>query len=57
MKDQMERACGLELPPGLNGVDYKQHFVRAPMSLHPPKENAATGKFNPSQVMKMCMGR
>lgn len=56
-KEENSKACYLEMPPGLNGVRYKQDFVRAPMSLHPPKENAAKEKFGGHSAMGMCMGK
>lgn len=56
-KNEMERAPYFEMPPGLNGIKYKQDFVRAPMSLHPPKHNAEKEKFGHPEAMSMVMGK
>lgn len=38
MKDSSEMyTCELEMKGGLNGIDYPQKFVRAPLSQHPSK--------------------
>lgn len=52
-----ERAPYLEMPGGLNGIVYKQDFVRAPMSLHPPKQNAVKDKFEATKAMDMSLGK
>jgi hypothetical protein len=57
MDKQNDRAPYLEMPPGLNGVVYKQDFVRAPSSLHPPKQNADKGKFDGNKAMDVCLGK
>lgn len=59
MKDSTEMyTCGLELKGGLNGVKYKQEFVKAPMSQH-PSPAPSSGKEVPvsDMAMKMSMGK
>jgi hypothetical protein len=57
MDKQDGRAPYLEVPPGLNGIQYKQDFVRAPMSLHPPKQNAVKDDFVGSKAMDITLGK
>jgi hypothetical protein len=57
MKEVIEGACGLDMPPGLHGVDYKQKFVKAPLSEHPSKA-PSQGKEVPAndEAMKISLG-
>jgi hypothetical protein len=57
MDKKEDRAPYLEMSPGLNGIVYKQDFVRAPMSLHPPKQNAHKDDYMASKAMDMCLGK
>ena len=50
-------ACELELKGGLNGVDYKQKFVKAPLSDHPSYLKAGHEGVNAPRIMKMVMGK
>lgn len=56
-KEEKDHACALELSPGLNGVDYKQKFVQAPMSAHPKCYHRSEDKFEDSGAMKITMGK
>ena len=57
MKEEKDRAVGLELAPGLNGIRYDQKFVRAPKSAYPTKASP-NGKEVPvnDPAMKMSCG-
>jgi hypothetical protein len=56
-KELSDKACYLDMANGYHGLPYRQQFVRAPLSQHPPKENRATGKFEASEAMNVSMGR
>jgi hypothetical protein len=57
MNDADNEACGLELKGGLNGVKYKQDFVKAPKSQH-PSPAPSSGKEVPKndEAMRMSLG-
>ena len=57
MDKQNDRAPYLEMSPGLNGIVYKQDFVRAPMSLHPLKQSAPKDDFRASKAMDISLGK
>lgn len=57
MDKQNDRAPFLEMPPGINGIVYKQDFVRATMSLHPPKQNAVKDNFEGHRAMDVTLGK
>lgn len=53
MKEMDEKyACGLELEGGYHGHHYSQKFVKAPMSLHPPKSPNSGKEVSASETMK-----
>jgi hypothetical protein len=49
-----DKAPSLELPPGLNGVDYKQKFVRAKMETSYPCNHEAE-KTPHEKVMRQVL--
>ena len=50
-----EKACGLELPPGLH-VDYKQKFIKAKPETHPCNYEAQKVPEN-DKAMRMSLGK
>lgn len=59
MKDSTELyTCSLEMKGGLNGIDYPQKFVKAPLSQH-PSPAPSSGKEMPqgTEAMRITMGR
>lgn len=58
MKDSTElHTCSLEMKGGLNGVDYPQKFVRAPMSQHPSPAPKDADKVAHKLAMQVTMGK
>lgn len=58
MKDYVDKACGLELPPGLeSGIKYNQNFVKAkPQGPYPCNYSAEKVPVGDA-AMKMSLGK
>lgn len=53
-----EKACFLELPNGMDAKSrskYTQHFVKAPASLHPPKEKGVMEPGKTHEAMAITL--
>lgn len=59
MKEINEKASFLDMPNGMDAKSrekYTQEFVRAPMSLHPPKHKGRD-LGNTQEAMRITMGK
>lgn len=56
-KESKDKACYLDMPPGLHGINYNQKFVRAPMSLHPKKQNSSRVNVEHSEALRVTEGK
>lgn len=57
MKEVNEKACYLELAPGLHDVRYNQTFVHAPASAYPKTPVNPEPNFAGSEAMRVTMGK
>ena len=54
-KEFDDKACNLDMPPGLHGIDYPARYMHAPKSCYPEKNSKHGEKVEASKAMAMTM--